>query len=243
MDTVKSWIEPRMEKDKVYGRGAVDNKGNIAVAIEVGRRLNDINLCFTVDEEHGFSGAKAARKIIKNDLAVVMEPTNFEIYSGQRGMIAFEIITRGKQIHSAYADGKNSAIQKIVDIIADFKKKNWTAFNVGKIEGGIAANIVAPSAKATLSVRPKTKKEFNSVLREIRKYIILDKFPPHVNLKIKGKIMEPFTEMAFFPNSICFGVGNIAQAHSDCEFISRKDLKLAPEKFINLIKNFSKNNE
>lgn len=159
MDTVNSWVEPRIKGDKIYGRGAVNNKGNITTAMEIGKHLENINLCFTVGEEHDFVGAKAAQKIIKNDLVVVMEPTNFEIYSKQRGMIGFEILTKGKQEHSAYTNGKNNAIQKITSILTDLEKRKWTAFNVGKIEGGIAANIVAPWAKAILSVRPETTEE------------------------------------------------------------------------------------
>lgn len=243
MDTVKSLVEPRIEKDRIYGRGAVDNKGNIATAIEVGKRLDNINLCFTVGEEHDFIGAKSARKIIRNDLAIVMEPTNFEIYSSQRGMTAFEILTKGKQGHSAYVDGNDSALQKIVDILYNLKKENWTAFNIGKIEGGIAANIIAPSARATLSVRPETRKEYDAILEKIKKYKILNKVPPYANSKIKGKMKKAFTEMAFFKNSFVFGVGRIGQAHSDHEFILKKDLNLAPEKVISLLKKFSKNNE
>ncbi|MFZ2975654.1 MAG: M20/M25/M40 family metallo-hydrolase [Candidatus Moraniibacteriota bacterium] len=241
MDTVKSWIEPRIEGNKIYGRGAVDNKGNIASAIEVGKRLENINLCFTVGEEYDFIGAKSARKIIKNDLVVVMEPTNFEIYSGQRGMIEFEISTKGKQGHSAYANSKNNAIQKIANIIVSFERKKWTAFNVGKIEGGIAANIVAPVANAIISVRPETTREYNSILRDIKNFKILNNIPPVVNQKIKGKIKKAFTEMAFFENSIVFGAGDFKQAHSDKEYILRKDLKLAPEKIIKLLEKISKN--
>lgn len=242
MDTVKSWVEPRIEGDKIFGRGAVDNKGNLATAIKVGKRLNDINLCFTVGEEQDCIGAKSARKIIKNDLAIVMEPTNFEIYSSQRGMIDFEISTKGKQGHSAYADSKDSALQKIIDILYSLKKENWTAFNIGRIEGGIASNIIAPSARATLSVRPETRKEYNTILEKIKKYKILNKIPPYANPKIKGKVKKAFTEMAFFKNSLVFGAGNIGQAHSDHEFILKRDLNSAPEKVISLLKKFSKNN-
>lgn len=242
MDTVKSWVEPRIEGDKIYGRGAVDNKGNIAVAIEVGKRLNDINLCFTVGEEQDFIGAKSARKIIGDDLAIVMEPTNFEIYSSQRGMIIFEILAKGRQGHSAYVDSKDSALHKMVDILHDLKKKDWTAFNIGTIEGGVAENIIAPSARATLSVRPETKKEFEHVLREMKKYKVLNKIPPYVNSKIKGKMKKAFTEMAFLKNSFVYGVGDIGQAHSDCEFILKKDLNDAPEKVIELLRRLDNHN-
>lgn len=242
MDTVKSWVEPRIVKNKIYGRGAVDNKGNIAAAIEAGKRLNDINLCFTVGEEADFIGAKLAGKIIKNDLAIVMEPTNFQLYSGQRGMIDFEIVTKGKQYHSAFVNSKDSAIQKLMDILSKLDKEKWTAFNVGKIEGGIAANIVAAEARALVSARPKSNYEYQSILKKISKYKIINKHPPNINQKIKGKIVEYFTEMAFLRNCICFGAGNMKQAHSDYEYITKKELQLAPEKIVNLIKKLSRNN-
>lgn len=240
MDTVKSWVEPKVEGNKIYGRGAVDNKGNIAAAIEVGKQLSDINLCFTVGEEQDFIGAKSARKIIKNDLAIVMEPTNFEVYSRQRGIVNFEISTKGKQEHSAYSSGKNNAIQKLVKILLDLERKKWTAFNLGKIEGGIASNIVAPSAEVSLSARPETMKEYLSILKKVRNYRIKNKIPPYSNPKIKGKLKKAFTEMAFFKNSLVFGAGRIGQAHSNHEFIFKKDLNVAPEKIIDLINRFSK---
>lgn len=241
MDTVRSWVKPRIEKDKIYGRGSVDNKGNIAAAIEAGKKLDDINLCFTVGEERDFIGAKFAKKIIKNDLAIVMEPTNFQVYSGQRGMIDFEVSTEGKQYHSAYVKDKDNAIQKITEILSELSKENWTAFNIGKIEGGTAANIVPSKAKASLSVRPESREEFEFILRKIKKYKIINKFPPRFNQKIKGKMLKVFTEMAFLPNSICFGVGDIKQAHSDAEFIFKRDLNLAPDRIIGLVKRLSRN--
>jgi acetylornithine deacetylase len=240
MDTVPGTIPIKITKDKIFGRGTVDNKGNIAGAIMAAKKVNNINLLFTVGEEKDFSGAKRGAKIIGKNKAIVMEPTNLEIYSGQRGMITFEISTKGKQGHSAYANNKNNAIQKMSDILTDLKEKHLTAFNIGRIEGGIAANIVAPSAKAILSVRPETKEEFDSVLKKIKKYRILDKFPPHINSKVKGKIMKAFTEMAFYPNSFLFGAGDISLAHSENEYILRKDLNKLEEKLLESIALISK---
>ena len=50
------------------------------------------------------------------------------------------------------------------------------------------------------------------------------------NLGFPRNIAKGFSEMAFFDNSIEFGAGDIAYAHTDNEHILRKDLNMLPEK-------------
>lgn len=235
MDTVSGWIEPKIIGGKLYGRGAVDNKGNIAAALEVGKRLPAINLCFTVGEEQDFAGAKEAYKLVGNDIAIVMEPSSFEIYSAQRGMVTCEIECKGKQGHSAYIKPGDSALEKLVNILASLAKNGWTAFNIGKIEGGIASNVVAPLAKAVISCRPDSVEEFKKVFAALKKYKITKQIPPYANRLVKGKTKKTFTEMAFFKRALVFGVGESEQAHSDREYIKLKDLERAPKELIKLI--------
>lgn len=237
MDTVKGWVDPRESRNKIFGRGAVDNKGNIATAIKVGNELDNINLCFTIGEEEDFVGAKHAKKIIKNDMVIVMEPTDFEVYSSQRGVIIIEMRCKGKQGHSAYQNTNNNALHNLVDNLYKLKQQGWTSFNIGTIEGGIAPNVTAPFAKAIFSIRPQTMHEYKSILNTVKNYKIIKKIPSYKNKKISGKMRNGFTEMCFFKNSILFGVGKAEQAHSEKEYILKEDLLCAPEKLMLLIKN------
>ncbi|TAN58736.1 M20/M25/M40 family metallo-hydrolase [Patescibacteria group bacterium] len=243
MDTVAGNIPLKIDSQNIFGRGACDNKQSIAASIIVGNQLTDINLLFTVGEEFDFAGAKKAKRsgiIGKKDSAIIQEPTNFEIITGQRGVITFTVQTAGKAAHSS-VDKQNSAIQKLISMLYFLEKKKWTAFNVGLISGGIAGNIVSDRAEATIVVRPDNISEYDRINRELRrldaKVIIKNDFKPIINdaMPFPVKIGKGFSEIAFFKNSIKFGAGNIKFAHSDNEQISRTDLNILLERLIDLI--------
>jgi len=242
MDTVPGDVPVKVTTDRIYGRGAIDNKGNIAGAIMAARKLENIGLIFTVGEEDDFSGAK--KVVIKKGKFIIMEPTKMEVMSGQRGIIAFNIIASGVQMHSSldFSNDK-SAIYNLVKTLADFYKKKWTSFNVVITSGGEKENIVSDYAMAQASVRPKSISEYNEVivfLKKIKEKNISIKIrdsirPCSSDLVKSGKTAPFFSEMAFFKNSILFGVGDISNAHTANEYVLRKDLNKLEEKLINLI--------
>lgn len=241
MDTVPGEVPLQLTEDAIFGRGACDNKQSVAGSIIIGNKLKDINLLFTVGEEGYFEGAIAAQKSgIGGDLVVVQEPTNFELITGQRGIIDFTIQTKGISKHSSF-DNLDSAIHKILDILAFLREKKWTAFNVGIIEGGTAGNISAGNAEVIISVRPKSIEEYNDIIAALKnieaKVDIENCYEPHIsNLKIPLNIgSRGFTEMYFFDNSIVFGAGDISFAHADNEHILRKDLNQLPEKLMEVL--------
>lgn len=59
--------------------------------------------------------------------------------------------------------------------------------------------------------------------------------PCESDLITKGERVTFFSEMAFFPNSVLFGVGNIIDAHTPDEHVLRKDLNMLEEKLSELI--------
>lgn len=250
MDTVPGVVPIKITKDKIYGRGACDNKGNIAGAIMTARKLQDINLIFTVGEEVDFAGVK--KLITRKDISaggrgkfIVMEPTELKTMTGQMGIIAFSVITKGTEQHTSLKfKQEDSAVHELIEIINFLLEKRFNAFNVGKIGGGIADNVVAGEAIADISMRPKNKMEYSEVLKTIKSLPskfscvvkIRHKYDPFFSsLSMKGEIAPFFSEMSFFKNSLLFGAGNIKQAHTNDEFISRKQLNLLEEKLEKLI--------
>lgn len=246
MDTVPGEVPFKVTGEKIYGRGSTDNKASVAGAIMAARELPDINLLFTVGEEKDFCGAEMARRIIGQDKAIVMEATKFEIYTSQRGVIDFVLRSRGEQKHSSLIEkADENAFHRLISVIDELLKKNWTAFNVGVMTGGLAVNIVAGQAEAKISARPETPAERRAIRMELKKLSksrrveveILNDIPPfETKLKIKGKRKKAFTEMAFLPNSLLFGGGDLSIAHSAEENIARKDLNRLPEKLIDVVK-------
>lgn len=244
MDTVPGDVTVAVAKDKIFGRGACDNKQSIAASIILARELSDINILFTVGEEVDFIGAVKAfemKTCAGAQLVVVQEPTCFKIITGQCGAISLSIETTGKEQHSSLGN-PNNAIHKLNEILATLIKKNWTAFNVGVIEGGIAGNVVPGYARALISVRPrdiKEQKEIMTWIKRIPAKVVINKnmAPFRGDLGYPEKIATHFSEMAFFKNTIQFGAGDIRNAHTQQEHILRKDLNILPKKLIEILNN------
>ncbi len=242
MDTVPPFLPVRVTADKIFGRGAIDNKGNIAGAIFAARQMSDVNLLFTVGEEVDFAGAKKAN--IKGN-EIILEPTGFEKRLAQCGVISAKITARGEQKHSSLlANDRESALHVLTNTLGVLMKKKWHCFNIGTIQGGVAENVVAGFAEAVVSVRPRNRIEFLEVLKTLRaqtgvKIEIINKLPPFVSgLPERIGMREPvsfFSELSFFKRGVLFGAGHIAQAHTPGEFIRRRDLERLPGELVKIV--------
>jgi len=245
MDTVPPFLPIKITADKIFGRGAVDNKGNIAGALFAARSLNDINFLFTVGEEVDMAGAK--KLVAISGKAIVLEPTEFRLRFAQCGVVSARIAAVGEQKHSSLlVRGRENALHVLINALDALMKKGWHCFNVGTIRGGIAENVVAGFAETTISVRPRNRTELSDILKTMRtlkgvKVEIGNKLPPFVSGLASDKILkgsrEPvsfFSELSFFQNGVLFGAGSIAQAHAPGEYILRKDLARLPGELVKL---------
>jgi acetylornithine deacetylase len=248
MDTVPPFLPIKITADKIFGRGAIDNKGNIAGAMAAVKRIENINLLFTVGEEVDFVGAKKAN--IKKGVVIILEPTGFEKRLAQCGVISMNIIATGDQKHSSLlANDRESALHVMTDILHELMKKGWFRFNIGIVRGGVAENVVAGFAEANISVRPRDRAEFSEVLRIVRalkgvKVKIINQLPPFASsLPQDVGMREPvafFSELSFFKRGVLFGAGSILQAHTPDEFILRKDLSRLPDELVRLVGQLAK---
>lgn len=243
LDTVPGVVPIKITKDRIYGRGACDNKGNLAGAILVGKRMKNINLLFTVGEEVDFAGAKRAK--IKGSKIIVLEPTMLKILTSQLGIVAYSVITKGNEKHTSLPFiSRENAIHEQMKIYNYLEVKNFNAFNVGKIIGGLADNVVAGSAMMDISLRPKNIKEYSQALKTFKllpesfkcKVLLKHGYAPFFsNLPITGETAQFFSEMRFFENSLLFGAGNIKQAHADSEYILRSQLRALEKGLLGII--------
>ncbi len=112
MDTIRplaSWerdpFKPRMKGNMLYGLGASDMKGGLAVLMNAFQRADNdrINLVFvaTVDEEGVCSGAYRFAEEHGGHLCIVGEPSGYKIILGARGRFVLDVIVEGKAAHGA----------------------------------------------------------------------------------------------------------------------------------------------
>ena len=109
VDTVPGFIEPHIENDIVFGRGAVDDKGPLIamllatwIALENGKKVSFIALS---DEENKSAGARELlNEGINFEHIIVGEPTNTKnVVTEYRGLMHLDIICKAKSEHSSSA--------------------------------------------------------------------------------------------------------------------------------------------
>jgi acetylornithine deacetylase len=165
----KDAFEPKVEGDRLYGRGATDDKAaivSIFLAVKIlqalgVRLLGDFEVHLTNEEEVGMAGALAfVREGYRADGVLVLEPTDHNIYIANRGCLQFRIHVEGKQAHLGNKRYGVNAIEKaakIIDALVAYEDrliaegKGYPLFekfeypgqvNVGTIKGGDFFSIV-----------------------------------------------------------------------------------------------------
>lgn len=91
------------------------------------------------------------------------EPTEGKLVSGHKGTMGIGLKAIGKAGHSGYPWLGRSANEVLVTALSAFiglgeklpqsEKYGITTFNIGRMEGGVAGNVIAESATADITVR------------------------------------------------------------------------------------------
>lgn len=103
-------LTPRLDGDRLFGRGAYDMKAGLAAALIACREAASLNLAGDVvvaavaDEEHASLGVQEALTAISADGAIVTEPTGLELVVAHKGFVWSEIEVRGRAAHGSRPD-------------------------------------------------------------------------------------------------------------------------------------------
>ena len=160
----------RVTDDRAIGLGACDIKGAAAALLAVANVTDGpMAMLFSTDEEAndarcvaGFLGTKH-----DYDAIIVAEPTKGEAVLAHRGIHSVLMRFAG---HAGHASGEqkpsDSALHQAVrwgDVALDFAAAQsherfggltGLRFNIGRIEGGIKANMIAPTTEVRFGFRP-----------------------------------------------------------------------------------------
>ena len=170
LDTVPPYLPPRVEGEVLHGRGSCDAKGIAAAMLCAAERLRGrgraVAMLFVVGEETTHDGAHAAdawaRATGFSSIALVNgEPTESMLALGTKGAMRVILRTAGQAAHSAYPHLGHSATRALVHLLAELDSLELphdellgdTTVNIGRLSGGVADNVVAPSAEARLMAR------------------------------------------------------------------------------------------
>src|SRR3954452_1983105 len=103
---------PRVEGDRLHGRGAYDMKAGVAAALVAARDAaraglrGDVVVAAVADEEHASLGVQEVLGAVRADAAIVTEPTELELIVAHKGFVWSEIELRGRAAHgSRHEDG------------------------------------------------------------------------------------------------------------------------------------------
>ncbi len=167
IDTVPPFIASREDDTYIWGRGACDTKGIIASMIKAVEGLLEAGergfaLLFVVGEERNSAGAYKAAQTPRGSRYIINgEPTENQLALGSKGALRYEVWASGKMAHSAYPELGESAINKLLDVLADIRRiplpvdelLGPSTLNIGTLAGGRAPNVIADEARADIMIR------------------------------------------------------------------------------------------
>jgi len=256
LDTVTPFLTPRLDGDRLYGRGACDAKGIAAAMLATADRLvnageDRIDLLFVVGEEKGSDGARAANNLSATSRFLVNgEPTESKLASGAKGSLRVTVRTRGREAHSAYPHLGQSAIEPLLALLPTLGELplpsdpvlGETTVNIGVIRGGTAANIIAAHAEAEMMIRLVSE-------LEPMKQMVLGWAKGHAEVEfgsyipaqhfhtVPGFDTAPMAYTSDIPllsrwgTPLMFGPGSIHVAHTPDEYVDINELRASVDAY------------
>ncbi|HEY4221506.1 MAG TPA: M20/M25/M40 family metallo-hydrolase [Myxococcota bacterium] len=258
LDTVPPFLPPKLEGDQLVGRGVIDAKGIAAAMVCAWEKLlaageTRVGLLFVVGEETDSDGAKAAASGFAPQVQFVVdgEPTDGTLVRAMKGVLAFELAVQGKAAHSAYPEAGKSALHQLIGDLARLQSEAWpddadlgaTTLNIGTVNGGVAANVLAPFANAVCVLRTTAdadvlEQRVRSLLSSTTEIKVRTKSSPSHLVTLPGEATKVVAfgsdvpHLAPLGRSLLFGPGSILDAHTSHEHVAVADLHKAVDAYV-----------
>jgi acetylornithine deacetylase len=257
-DCVPPFFPSRVERGRIYGRGACDAKGILAAqvaAADLLRRQGEtrVGLLFVVGEERGSDGARAANDVANGCRFLVDgEPTDSRLGIATRGVLRLKLKASGRAAHSSFPELGDSAIDKLLDALIALRAIELpsdpvlgkTHYTIGLISGGIAPNVVSPSAEAevmfrTVSAADDVRRAILSIERRVTIDHVLEVPPVRLTTvpNFESAVFPYTTDIPFLTawgQPLLFGPGSIHAAHTSDEFIDIDELQSAVNGYVTI---------
>jgi succinyl-diaminopimelate desuccinylase len=165
---------PTLDGDTLWGVGASDMKGGLAVMLDLATTVRepavDVTWCFYAREEIGRADSgllelwQERPELLAGDAAILGEPTSAWVEAGCQGTIQVRITLRGVRAHTARPFTGRNAIHRLAPLlqrVADWPGREVVLdgctyaeqLQVVAVDGGVAGNVVPDEARVTLNHR------------------------------------------------------------------------------------------
>ncbi|MBU4153696.1 MAG: M20 family metallopeptidase [Proteobacteria bacterium] len=182
----------QIKEEKIWGRGACDDKGPLATALSTLIQLRtqrdvwryDVTFAATIDEECSLRGAAALREGVGSwDLCLCLEPTSLKLVKAHKGVYRCRVTSHGKAVHSSTPDLGINAILGMVEIIDDLQlfacrlsrrkhpELGRASLAVTQIKGGVSVNIIPDHCEISVDVRLLPEHHPQKIARAIQQVV------------------------------------------------------------------------
>jgi succinyl-diaminopimelate desuccinylase len=179
-------FEPRVEGDRLFGRGAYDMKGGLAAMMCATRDLaaqSDVKVHFVCvsDEESDETDTRGSDYLVEKgytgDFAITGEPTDLHIGVQAKGVLALRLEVSGTAAHGATPWLGDNAVLKAVDVFRTIESLPFTresselfdrpSVSLGRIIGGDAMNKVPDCCAIDVDIRFLPGQSAQDILADI----------------------------------------------------------------------------
>lgn len=228
-----STMPVELRDGRLYGPGVFDMKAGLVQGVYALRALAELGIeppatpvFFVVsDEEVGSAESTSRIRWLARAAArvFVLEPAlgaAGALKTARKGTGRFTVVVRGRAAHAGLDPERGaSAVHELADVVGRLAAladpARGVTINAGVIAGGVAANVVAPEARAEVDVRVLRRADGAALERAIR---ALEARLPGTAIEVHGGMVRPPLEPT---------PGNRALWHSACKVAGELGLTLA----------------
>jgi succinyl-diaminopimelate desuccinylase len=180
-------FDPRLEGDRLYGRGAYDMKGALAAMLLTVAAMRDqdrvrVRLGIVGDEESEEEADRGSDHLVDGgfvgDFAITGEPTDLQIGVVAKGVLALRLEVSGVAAHGATPWLGDNAVLKAHDVFRSIESLPFArhsselfdrpSINLGRILGGDALNKVPDRCAIDVDIRYLPDQDPAAVLDQVR---------------------------------------------------------------------------
>lgn len=180
-------FEPRVQDNRVYGRGSYDMKGGVAAIMSAAAALartglpGRLLLALVADEEYASAGTAAFLRRHRADACILAEPSDGRVILAHKGFVWAELVTAGRAAHGSRWDLGVSAIGKMGRIVAALEQFDQSelrqrvhplvgpaSLHCSLIQGGVGLTTYAPECRLQVERRTLPGETPAQVERELQ---------------------------------------------------------------------------